>query len=298
MQDSAYYRMINAGGNHYDIGRKMTDAITDELLSRLTSPVDRARMERAIELANVAFAEHPVLRDEMQGIAEGISIDIEAMLCEITQPAVPAGTVTALAMGEQGIVVGRSFIAPSSAIVRNLLRLDPNDSYASLGSMGGQFAGTWESTSVFGFAVCADALGDGQGKGVAPYMIPRMATEKCKTSEAAMELLRSIPVMQPCRFLLVDREHALSIHRDSTGSSVEELQLPAVLFGGQVRQGQRIEADAIGSFLASHDGGCVHGENETIYAFLIDMGKEDIQYSGGPPCKAQFRQIDWPGGYA
>ncbi|MEM3852393.1 MAG: hypothetical protein QXP70_05275, partial [Methanomassiliicoccales archaeon] len=178
-EEKATYKLINAGGNHYDIGRKMTDAITEALLSKLTSPISEERAQQSIASAETAFAAHPVLRDEVQGICEGISIDIEAMLAEISDTSAgKTETSTVLCKTADGnILLGRSLAAAPETHVRNLLRLDPNDSYASLGRMAGYFGGTWESTSVFGYSICVDITGNTlDPTGIAAYMVPRMLT--------------------------------------------------------------------------------------------------------------------------
>jgi|GEM_PF-5330235 len=303
MQDEAseIYRLINAGGNHYDIGRKMTDAITDKLLSRLTTPVEPSTLDRILKCAETSFEAHPVLKDEMQGISEGISIDIEAMLREISDAAWPTKSVTIVSKSEEGMIAGRNFTAPSSVFVRNMLRLDPNDSYASLGRMAGFFSGTWESISVFGYFVAADILSASQGEGVAAYMVPRMLTEANKTLQSAVEALGHMNVMQKSSFLLLDRERALLVKKEGTSTSLTELDtFPALLVNGEFKGKVDADcADKIRAYLSSHDSGsCLHGEEETIYSLLLNLEKEEVHYTDGAPCSAPFRHIDWPGGYA
>lgn len=301
-----YYKLINAGGNHYDIGRKMTDAFTERLHKRLSTPPDRQKLDFATKSMETAFGVHPVLKDELQGIAEGISIDFESMLVEASDySASPTHSMTLLAKKGDGLLIGRAFSANPDTYVRNLLRLDPNDSYASLGRMSGYFAGTWESIGVYGQFVCADILASSASPtdGVAAYMIPRIVTEASKSVESAVDKLSSIKPMHDSSYVVAGSGGAhLLTYEKGEMKSQEIGSYPLLLVDGRPAAGKNVDASdlaGVKAFLANHEnGGCLHtGDLETIYALVIDMATEEIEYTTGPPCKSEFGSVDWPGGY-
>ncbi len=300
-----YYRLINAGGNHYDIGRKMTDAFTEQLHARLSSPVAAELLENALRTADTLFSTHPVLKDELQGIAEGISIEFESMLAEVTDyRALATHSMTVVSKSGDGLVIGRSFSASPSTYVRNLLRLDPNDSYASLGRMAGYFAGTWESIGVYGQFVSADitSQNDAPRQGVASYMVPRIITESSKSLETAVEKMGTIVQMHDSSYIVAGADKAYLFVAENGAASPEEITtFPFVLVNGRKEKtSQEIAGiDGVKAFLSDHGtGGCVHAKDvETLYAMVVDMGAEQIEYTDGPPCKSGFNKVDWPGGY-
>ncbi len=300
-----YYKLINAGGNHYDIGRKMTDAFTPALHKRLSLPPDPALLENALRAADGVFDLHPVLKDELQGIAEGISIEFEAMLVETSDfRAGPTHSMTVLAREGNSFIVGRSFSGPPSTYVRNLLRLDPNDSYASLGRMSGYFGGTWESIGVYGQFVCADILSANSGprQGPAAYMVPRMITESSKSIETAVEKMKTVVPMHDSTYIITGSDRAYMYVAQGGRASMEEITaFPFVAVNGRRlgAPGDVSGKDGVRAVLSSHDmGGCLHGaETETLYSLIVDMGSEEIEYSNGAPCTAGFNKVDWPGGY-
>lgn len=301
-----YYKLINAGGNHYDIGRKMTDAFTDRLHKRLSSPPDVKKVEIATKAMETTFGVHPVLKDELQGIAEGISIDFESMLVEASDYGAPAThSMTVLTKKGDSLVIGRSLSSSPDTYVRNLLRLDPNDSYASLGRMSGYFAGTWESIGVYGQFVCADILSAGSSPvdGVAAYMVPRIVTESAKSLESAVEKMQSIRPMHESSYVIAGADKAYLFTYEKGEMKSEEIgSYPLLLINGRPAQGKKLEAaDLAGvkTMLADHElGGCMHNADvETMYALVIDMATEEIEYTTGPPCTSEFSGVDWPGGY-
>ncbi len=300
-----YYRLINAGGNHYDIGRKMTDAFTDKLHKRLSEPIDSLKAQNAARSAEAVFEFHPVLKDELQGIAEGISIEIEAMLVEANDyGAPPTHSMTVVAKEGDSLLVGRSFSASPATYVRNLLRLDPNDSYASLGRMSGYFAGTWESYGVYGQFVSADILSGNKEPrdGVAAYMVPRIITESSKSVESAVEKLSSLKPMHESSYLLAGAEGTHIFTFQNGKMEHEEIDtLPLLLVDGRRVDSPAVAGglDGIKALLSGHSGGgCLHtAEFETLYATVADMKAEEIAYTNGPPCSSQFNSVDWPGGY-
>lgn len=300
-----YYRLINAGGNHYDIGRKMTDAFTDQLHKRLSAPVDRQKLEYATGSMDTVFGVHPVLKDELQGIAEGISIEFESMLVEISDYlAAPTHSMTVITRNGGTLIVGRVFSAPPSTYVRNLLRLDPNDSYASLGRMAGYFGSTWESIGVYGQFVCADILAANTAPrdGVAAYVVPRIVTESSKDLDAAVEKLKSILPMHDSSYVVAGSDRAYHLVYEKGSMRSEEISaFPFVLVGGRpsgnVAGASSLEE--IKALMSDHKlGGCLHTpELESIYAMAVDMGSEEIEYANGAPCSTPYSGVDWPGGY-
>ena len=300
-----YYKLINAGGNHYDIGRKMTDAFTEKLHRHFSSPVDATKLENATKSMEAVFAMHPVLRDELQGIAEGISIEFESMLVEIFDYAArPTRSMTVVTREGDSVVVGRSFSASPDTFVRNLLRLDPNDSYASLGRMSGYFGGTWESIGVYGQFVCADILAGNQRprQGVAAYMVPRIVTESSKSIETAMDKLGSVTPMHDSAYVVADAKRAYALTFENGKSISREItSFPFVMVDGrEVGHAGALEGtEDMKSLMSDHKkGGCVHtADTETLYAMIVDMGSELIEYTNGAPCSAPYSSVDWPGGY-
>lgn len=298
-QTNESYRLINAGGNHYDIGRKMTDAITPRLLERLGGAFDAKLLKSRIISAEYTFSVHPVLRDEIQGICEGISIETDGMIFEITGCAQPTHSVTVLLRKNGGITLGRNFSSSPSNFVLNLLRLDPNDSYASLGRMCGYFAGTWESTGVYGIHVSADVL-DGRCMegGVSAYMVPRILTESSKDIGTALEKLKTMKIVQPSSFIVADRNSAYSALFEGGDMKLEKIEtFPALFING--RRGESIDAEDAWEILMDHGRGfCLHeNERATLYSLCVDFTEELIQYTDGSPCLAERKNVDWPGGY-
>ncbi len=303
MADS--YRLVNAGGNHYDIGRKMTDAFTPALHERLSRQPDGAILGNALKSVDAMFGAHPVLKDELQGIAEGISIEFEAVLCEVSDTfAPPSVSSTVISQTDGALLIGRNYASSPSSTVRNLLRLDPNDSYASLGRMGGYFAGTSESIGVYGVFACADILERNAAPvpGTAAYMIPRMISESARDISAALEKLRSIVPMHRSSYVIADASSAYYAVWDGSSFSVEQIsKFPFLL-----KDGKKVNAtpplkdgESIKKYLSDHDGGaCVHRPGaETIYSLLLGIGSERVEYTSGCPCRAPYATVDWPGGY-
>lgn len=304
--EASYYKLVNAGGNHYDIGRKMTDAIGEKLHERLSKPVEPGRLSSILASVEPVFELHPVLKDELQGIAEGISIEMEAMLSEISDfSAGPTTSMTVVAKNGSSLVLGRTFSADPSIDVRNLLRLDPNDSYASLGRMAGYFAGTWESIGVYGQFVCADILAarGAPANGPAAYIVPRIVTESSKSTETALEKLSSISPMQDSSYVLASGDRAYTLTFTEGRMNSEEItSFPYVMVNGRTvpgGAGSISTPDEVKALLSDHSkGGCVHTkEKETLYAMIVDMGAEEIEYSDGAPCRTEYHGVDWPGGY-
>ncbi len=299
------YRLVNAGGNHYDIGRKMTDAFTPVVHERLSQTPDGTLLENALKSADSTFNVHPVLKDELQGIAEGISIEFEAILCEASDTfASPAASMTIISKQSGSLILGRNFAASPSATARNLLRLDPNDSYASLGRMGGYFGGTFESIGVFGVFACADILEKNEKPvaGTAAYMIPRMLSESSKDLSTAVDKLRGITPMHRSSFVVADASRAFYAVWDGSSFKVEEVtEFPFALMNGRKigLKSTAGDAESIKKILSDHtSGGCIHrADAETIYSLVLEMASEKVEYTSGSPCKSAYSAIDWPGGY-
>ena len=299
------YRLVNAGGNHYDIGRKMTDAFTPAVLERLSRPPDGTLLENALKSVDGTFGVHPVLKDELQGIAEGISIEFESMLCETSDTfAAPSTSLTIISKPDGTLTAGRNYGASPSSTVRNLLRLDPNDSYASLGRMGGYFAGTSESIGVYGVFACADILEKNEKPvpGTAAYMVPRMLTESSKDLSSAMEKLKTITPMHKSSYVVADASTAFYAVWDGSSFSIEQVsEFPFALKNGRkIKIGAPLnDAESVKKYLSDHsNGACVHASGaETIYSFFLDIASEKVEYTGGSPCKSPYAAIDWPGGY-
>ncbi|MBX8632069.1 MAG: C45 family peptidase [Candidatus Thermoplasmatota archaeon] len=299
-----YYKLINAGGNHYDIGRKMTDAFTPALHSRLSSPPDGVILENAMKSAELTFELHPVLKDELQGISEGISIDFEAILCEISDtfsPATPAATI--IAKKESSLLIGRNFSTTPGTIVRNMLRLDPNDAYASLGRMGGYFGGTFESIGVYGIYASAEITERNQVAvtGTASYMIPRIITESSKDLQSALSKLRTLKPMHRSLFIVADSSAVYTARWNGSSFDVQEIvSFPVLIVKGKVNAvASKMELEDIRKMLSDHDSGfCLHDPgSETIYSLVTDMASEKVEYTAGSPCKSPYTSVDWPGGY-
>ncbi|MBX8642206.1 MAG: C45 family peptidase [Candidatus Thermoplasmatota archaeon] len=304
-KNEEYYRLINAGGNHYDIGRKMTDAFTPQLHERLTSKPDAVLLDNALKSAEATFSVHPVLKDELQGISEGIAIEFESILCEISDTfAAPAPSSTVLSRHDDRILVGRNFGSRPEAYVRNMLRLDPNDAYASLGRMGGYFGGTFESIGVYGVYAGAEIVERNAEpvQGTAAYMIPRMITESSRDIDSAVAKLRSIKPMHRSIFVVADASSAYVAEWNGSSLEITRCEKFPLLVSGRRQSHPESalgSADEIKSFLSSHDAGlCAHGpEGETIYSLVVDMAQEKVEYTAGSPCSSQYATIDWPGGY-
>ncbi len=299
------YRLVNAGGNHYDIGRKMTDAFTPAVHERLSRQPDGTLLENALKSTEATFEVHPVLKDELQGIAEGISIDFESILCEASDTfSAPSTSLTVVSKHDGSVIAGRNYASWPSCTVRNLLRLDPNDSYASLGRMGGYFGGTSESIGVYGVFACADILERNAQPtpGTAAYMIPRILAESSKDISAALEKLKSTTPMHRSSYVVADASSAFYAVWDGSYFKVEQIEaFPFVLRNGRKTDARTAfnDAESIRKYLSDHgEGSCVHGQDaETIYSFVIDIAAEKVEYTAGSPCKSTYAAVDWPGGY-
>jgi hypothetical protein len=304
-RNEAYYRLINAGGNHYDIGRKMTDAFTRQLHEKLTSRPDAVVLDNALKSAEATFSVHPVLKDELQGISEGIAIEFESMLCEISDTfAAPYPSSTVLSRRDGKILVGRNFGSSPEVYVRNMLRLDPNDAYASLGRMGGYFGGTFESIGVYGIYAGAEILEKNRQpvQGTAAYIVPRIITESSKDIDSALAKLRAVRPMHRSLFVLADISSAYVAEWNGSSFEINRCDtFPLLISGGKQSrpEGALDSTEDIKGLLSSHDAGlCVHGTAaETIYSLVVDMAQEKVEYTAGSPCSSQYETIDWPGGY-
>jgi isopenicillin-N N-acyltransferase like protein len=338
--DPAEYPLVRARGSHRELGRQHGEQARNQIRRHLDvmcagHKISRAELRRRSLLFEPMFERHcPHLLEEIRGLAEGARVEkSDALACNIrslpeqtTEDGCTAYVISRNGTADRGILAGQNSDmdnrVPPMAYV---LHLQPRDKPEVLMWTFGGMIG-YHGMNSAGVAHFANALGGGPASrfGMPHYPVKRMMLE-CASIDAAVQLLRSIPLNSNGNYVLCDgKGNILDVEATTDGPEILRDNGAGFLahtnhflcpryarkenfdkswpdsFPRVERMNQLIRSKYgsltvtdIQAFLRDHSGKpagiCRHdGDSRTVASLIAEPAKNTLHVVAGYPCRSRY----------